>query len=385
MTAIIISILAALGIGGGFVIANNTGGSGGGGSASVVIKGEKQDYTASVNPNYNLISALTDTTQYQNPTVADSGVFEKEYKAAALHTYALAAESDYQGYGNPADDLRNGYIRGGQIPNTNYSTILDLIRITNSFHIFSFEGTSIDNYGNLESNLYAFNLTAGNLVENGNSRYKTFTKTDSVITSPNNLVSFHHYNSVHLGGASLGLTVADFGQWEENSWTDNNGIKNEYVSHNKTFFFYDENFAYRNRYYKNNVSMEGNVLVSVLTDNNSPENAYNLQTGSISMDLDLTSKRITNGQVIMDDENYRADYNVYNFTGAIAGSVFMIDGTGWQHIDPQAGSLRGGVGKLLIGRDGLEMVGNFTKQITYNGEDDDRGKADYTFGAKERI
>lgn len=63
MTAIIISILAALGIGGGLAIANNSGSSGGG-AAVVQIKGEKTDYIAQVNPNFELISAITDTEQY---------------------------------------------------------------------------------------------------------------------------------------------------------------------------------------------------------------------------------------------------------------------------------------------------------------------------------
>lgn len=376
MTAIIISILAALGIGGGFVIANN-GGSSGGGTAVVQIKGEKTDYIAQVNPNFELISAITDTEQYQ-PSIGNEDTFFNEYQASALHNHVVGTDGDYEGYGDPADDLRNGQIRGEQIEGTPYYATLNLLKGIGIFWVTSLKVDSIDNNGFFQNTVQAFDLRALNLTAS-NSRYKTFTKTDTVIYSPNNQVSFHHYNSVHLGGASLGLSVADFGHWDEKAWTEN-GVSKQLIMHNsKTFFFYDERFAYKNMYYKNTATMQGNVFVSVLVDHQSVDTAYNLQTGSISMDLNLASRKITNGQVIMDDANY-TQYNVENFTGSINGSVFRIDGTFWQGQPRQEGLLNGGVGKLLVGANGLEMVGNFTKQIQGNTES---GKADYTFGAKE--
>lgn len=389
MTAIIVGILAALGIGGGFVIANNSGSSGGGAPA-VVITGEKQDYTANVSPDYNLISAITDTAQYQ-PTVADSDTFVSQYEASALKKHLVATEEDYSIYGDPNDDLRNGLIRGEQISGTPYYATLNLLKGVGSFYIFSLKASSVSNGGWVQNDVQGILLTHADFkpLESVANRYDTFKIEDTPVYSPDNNIVFKHYNAVHLGGAALGLTVADFGHWEETAWKEQNSQKYLEMHNNKTFFFYDERFAYNNRYYKNTATMQGNVLVSTITDHQSVDNVYNLQTGSISMDLDLVSRRITNGQVVMDDANY-AQYNVENFTGSINGSVFIIDGTGWQNVSPEVGQLRGGVGKLLIGANGLEMVGNFTKQIEYNGEVDDQGhpnydpgKADYTFGAKE--
>ena len=387
MTAIIVGLLAALGIGGGFVIANNSGG-GGGTSAVVQFTGNKTDYTAQgITPDYNLISALTDINQYE-PTIANSDSFVEEYQASALNARLLGSEGDYQGYGNPNDDLRNGEIRGEEIIGTGYYATLNLLKDIGHFYITSLVGTSVDNNSNVQQGLQGILLTYIQDFKPSESvlnRYYTFKRTDNSVYSPNNNIVFKHYNAVHLGGAALGLSVADFGQWEETAWTENQtaNSKNLVMHNNKTFFFYDERFAYKGHYYKPTATMQGNVLVSTLVDHQSPDTVYNLQTGRISMDLDLATKTITNGQVVMDNEDYRALYNVNNFTGSIKGSVFIIDGTGWQNIDPEAGALRGGVGKLLIGINGLEMVGNFTKQITYDGEDDDRGKADYTFGARE--
>lgn len=297
-----------------------------------------------------------------------------------MNNHIVGTDGDYEGYGDPADDLRNGQIRGEQIEGTNYYATLNLLKGIGVFWVTSLQVNAIDNYGYLQNKgVQAFSLSAFDLAAS-NSRYKTFTKTDAIVYSPNNQISFHHYNSVHLGGASLGLSVADFGHWDEKAWIENGATKQLVMHNNKTFFFYDERFAYKNMYYKNTATMQGNVFVSVLVDHQSVDTAYNLQTGSISMDLNLVSRKITNGQVIMDDPAYQADYNVSGFTGDIVGSVFTIDGTGWHNQPAQAGSLRGGVGKLLVGKDGLEMVGNFTKQIEGNTES---GKADYTFGAKE--
>ena len=390
MTAIIISILAALGIGGGFVIANNSGSSGGG-TPAVVITGEKQDYTANVNPNYDLISAITDTEQYV-PSIANDDTFMTQYRASALQNHLVGTEEDYSIYGDWHDDLRNGLIRGEQIENTPYYTTLNLLRGIDSFYVFSFRYNP-DSWGGVQKDLQGSLITHYNYtsLESVPSRYDTFKIEDTPVYAYSNTVVYKHYNAVNLGGAALGLSVADFGHWEEKAWREESGQKYLEMHNSKTFFFYDERFAYRNRYYKNTATMQGNVLVSTIVDHQSVDSVYNLQTGSISMDLDLVSKRITNGQVVMDDANY-AQYNVENFTGSINGSVFRIDGTGWlgEDVPPEVGQLRGGVGKLLIGVNGLEMVGNFTKQIEYNGELDDMGrpdydpgKADYTFGAKE--
>lgn len=390
MTAIIISILAALGIGGGLVIANNSGSSSGG-AAVVRIQGEKTDYIAQVNPNYNLISAISDTKQYQ-ATIGDNDAFARQFVSSSQQqTHLVAADEDYSIYGNPLDDLRNGLIRGEQIEGTPYYATLNLLRGIDTFHIFSSIGSEVYGINNIQKDVQNIFLTHDNfLTRDVNNRYDTYRYDDTDVYSSDTSVVFKHYNAIHLGGKALGLTVADFGHWEEKAWTESNSQKYLNMDNNKTFFFYDERFAYRNMYYKSTATMQGNVFVSVIVDRQTVDTVYNLQTGTISMDLDLPSRRITNGQVIMDNEEYRAAYNVENFTGVIAGSVFMIDGTGWQKVDPQVGALRGGVGKLLVGRDGLEMVGNFSKQIEYNGELDDMGrpdydpgKADYTFGAKE--
>ena len=390
MTAILVAILAALGVGGGFVIANN---SGHGSSSQAAISGTAQDYWAkNINPDYTLISALSDTDQYQ-PSVSFADNFFEEYNnASALqNNFITATDTDYSIYGNPEDDLRNGLIRGEQIQGTPYWATLNLLKAKGTFLIASLEGTSIDNSGNVQQQIQLFELTRSNFdaPASVHGRYSTFTKRDADIVSPDQSKVFKHYNSVHLGGEALGLSVADFGHWDEKAWKENNGVPNLYMHNNKTFFFYDERFAYKGFYYKQQATMHGNVLVSVLGNNESVDGVYNLQTGTISMTLDLLNKTITNGTVVMDDENYRTLYDVPNFTGSIKGSVFIIDGT-FLTGEPQVGELRGGVGKLLIGISGLEMVGNFTKQIEYNGEldsenhpDYEHGKADYTFGARE--
>lgn len=390
MTALIIGLIAAVGIGGGVAIANNSGGHGGSSPAIVETNtgnNPTANPAANLTPDYELISALTDTDQYEL-TLATSDSLSSQVNTASARVHAatlmgvrrLPAITDPR-YGNPEDDLANGEIRGNEIGSCGLYTTLALKEGTGVFSIVSSKVVATGDNTFTQEIQEPFDLTYGDNLASKNTRYWTFTQTDTPLT----LVSgntVHHYNSIHLGGAPLHLTVADFGHWEEKGWVENTSgvFQNLYEENNKTFFFYDDNFAYAGSYHKDVVPMEGNVLVSAVTNKESAT-PYDLQTGSISFTLDLANKTIRDGNVIMDNEAYRAEYDVSEFTGEIDGSVFSIDGTGWRGEDPQAGQLRGGVGELLIGKYGLEAVGNFTKQITGTEES---GKADYTFGAIEQ-
>ena len=377
MTTIIIGLIAALGIGGGLVIANNSGGHD---SHSAIVDTNTGDAQNLV-PNYELISALTDKSQY-NITLSTSSSLAEQFQTAGLMAAATPRalpSIDDPRYGNYEDDLENGDIRGNQIEGTDVYSTLSIKDDTGKFAIVTSKAVS-DN-GQLKQEAQQYELQYEDNTAK-NNRYWTFSKVDNPVEINTNEIA-KHYNSVHLGGAALGLTTADFGQWEEKGWRENGSgtFQGNYVDGYRTFFFYDDQYAYKGNYNKDTVNMGGNVLVAALPE--SVQDPYNLQTGSISFTLDLANNQLLNGNVVMDDAAYQELYNVSGFTGTLSGSIFSIDGTGWHGDAPEAGALRGGVGKLLIGKDGLEAVGNFTKQIVYEGGDGDEGKADYTFGAKE--
>lgn len=399
MTAIIIGLIAALGIGGGIAVANN---SGGGGHSSPAISGPENpgedNPAANLDPNYELISFLTDQDQYEITTGTESTLMLEDQASQAKSIIKKASRARNTGnyyndnhtiYGNPEDDLaENGHIVGEELEEGGYWA-LNLKA-----------GTGALKLGKVDANKANFNspipLNASNR-KNQSEYYDTY------------LYNFDEtrYSKVHLGGTKLKLTVADFGRWEMGDQNDNSMI---------TFFMYDEKYAYKgNR--RDNVRMEGYVMVNELrnTDNQPKQ----ILTGNIYIDLNL-AKNTLSGNVQM-HEGVPEKYNV-DFTGNINetnNSIVHIDGAyDTAALPRQEGEMRGGVGKLLQGKHGLEMVGNFGPQLElpsidkinqelnlnlkdieelydlYEQHDSsinyeklrdlyESGKVDYTFGAKE--
>lgn len=379
MVTIILGLIAAIGLGGGIAVVSHNSGHGHESQPAIV---ETINPAANLNPNYELISALTDPSQYELTLATDSGLAESlESQVSGLGVLGTAAPAlpsiDDPRYGNPEDDLANGEIHGNLIGDTGIYSILAFKQGLGLFAVLS--GRPTNEGGSMVLIPQVFTMSFLTNPPSLHSRYWTFTQTDPDLTIGS--TTYKHYNSLHLGGAALGLTVADFGHWEERGWKedDSGNFQSNFEDNAKTFFFFDERFAYRGHYHRNTVPMQGNVLVSTLTDKSSAT-PYDLQTGSISFTLDLAHKAVRDGTVVMDQAAYQEVYNVSGFSGTIYGSVFTIDGTGWQGTDPVEGQLRGGVGKILIGKYGIEAVGNFTKQIEGTEES---GKADYTFGARE--
>lgn len=408
MTALIIGLIAALGIGGGIAVASNSGG--GGHSTPAVsgpaVPGEDENPAANLNPNYDLISFLTDEDQYTITTgtestlmLADKAASTKNsimYKAARAKS-PKSSDSYYNVnhtiYGNPVDDLaENGHIVGEELENGGYWA-LNLKAGTGSLHL----GTVDENKANFKNTV---SLNALKNKENQSSHYNTY-----IYRFEDDSETNAHYQKIHLGGNALRLTVADFGRWE---------MVNQNDGGMTTFFMYDEKYAYKGNRHDTNVCMEGTVLVDELHDDAS--GLRKLFTGDIVMNLNLAANTLT-GNVNMHD-GVPVKYNIDEFTGEINDSIVHINGASDTGALPHVGDMRGGVGKLLQGKNGLEMVGNLGPQLEiptlekindklglnlssiddlytlYEQQDSsidyeklrdlfEHGKVDYTFGVKE--
>ncbi len=420
MTALIIGLLAAIGIGGGVAIANNSGGHSGGNSAIV----EPVNPAANLNPNYELISALTG--EEYNITAATEGSLLKNYYdeggAGPVESGNRGAEERHNntrvsslldGY-NPSNVYRlNGgdLIEDGQLTEdiTTYSgeDITIKLNLRAGVDKIGITTWKADEGGGSEEN--SFYLTSANVgTHHTSEHYNSFEHEDDPVLLPNGN-TLHHYTAVHLGGSKLGLSTADFGRWEETSWqTDSLGniIGEEDVRY-QTFMLYDDTYSYQGVYTGpnalDNIPLQGWAIADVARNYDGSPRDNNLYTGTIYFNLNLANNTLT-GNVAMPDlpSNYS-----FNFVGDIIGSIIRIDGTGWQGEWPEEGVSRGGMGKLLVGKDGLEIVGNMGPQI-YNPTDEyiqhqmqewgvetldseqlrslfEQGKVDYTFGAKEVI
>ena len=117
------------------------------------------------------------------------------------------------------------------------------------------------------------------------------------------------------------------------------------------------------------------------------------RSGEITLNLDLANNTLT-GSVDMDAPDA---YDIANMTGEIKGSVVRFNGLAYEENAPlptEDNRFLGGMGKLLFGKYGLEMVGVLGNQIEIpdtwgdlSGEElrdyRKQGDSGYVFGAKE--
>lgn len=367
MTAILLALLAAVGIGGSLAAA------GGGGSSSEpavsdsVVPGE-ENLAANLNPNYELISFLADDQQYTVTAATEDTLQEEVQNLQSQSVYGAALKMKSAAKSRENEEQKNTFIKDfvlrGGITDDGKLWALNLKPQDGAFTLSKYENGEFSKIGMLAADNNA----------NQSPYYDTYRLDDKNNTTPSKDESGHiHYDVIHLGGAKSKLTVADFGRWE--SADLNIGLKSENQDRNlkisgsnemRTFFLYDEKYAYKgNR--RDEVKMQGNVLVAT-PDTIDLGLSHLMLTGNIFMDLNLATNRLT-GTVTM-NEIATAKYNIDSFSGSILGSLVLFAPQGEDFF-------YGGVGKLLSGKNGLEMVGQLTKR------DDSSNKIDYTFGSWE--
>lgn len=382
MTALIIGLIAALGIGGGIAVANNSGGGGGGGTeiSGPAVPGddggsgneggdnqggnqgsgnEGGDNTggnqggnqggsdnpggdntggnnpgnpaSKLNPDYNLISALTDNTQYKNIAWDDDGTSE---------------------YGLIKDGLKTNY-RSLKLGEDGESFVVDtgVLAVNDGAFVLGSDGKFMEEKQTLR-------FTAADKI-NETSRYDVYQKN----TSPSvwlNGSPITHLQKLYLGGAKAGLSTADFGFWTE--WR--NGNSNTWYDRYQMFYLYDNDYLYTGTK-TDAVSFAGSALM-VSEDMDGPEEAQVL-SGAFSMNLNMADATLS-GNINMGDSKYNVDFS------GILTEQNHLKFTGQDVADYSQGY-------LLQGKDGLETVGNIVKYLDYSTEN--RTEANYTFGAKE--
>lgn len=371
MTAIIIGLIAALGIGGGIAVANNSGGGGGGGTeisgpavpgddggSGSEEGGDNQDGNqgsgneggdntggnqggnqggsdnpggdntggnnpgnpaSKLNPDYNLISALTDNTQYKN-IVSSKDLASAKYLLINDGT-GINYRKIYLGTDGESILVDTGVLReenGSFVPGSN---------------------------GYMEDK-QTLRFTAADKAEDGAS-YNLYQKDTS---SSNG--SVRHLHKLYLGGSKTELSTADFGFWIE--WRNGANQYNRYTE----IYWYDKDYLYTG-VRSDTVNFAGNALM-VSEDMNSAEGRV-VKPGSFAMTLNMADAKLT-GKIDMGISKYNVD-----FSGTLSDkNQLKFEGNnvvhGYSH------------GYLLQGKDGLETIGNiFTAE----------GTNDYTFGAKE--
>lgn len=372
MTALIIGLIAALGIGGGIAVANNSGGGGGGGGGTEISGpavpgddggsgnegGDNQggnqgsgneggdntggnqggnqggsdnpggDNTggnnpgnpaSKLNPDYNLISALTDNTQYKNI------VSSKDLSPAEYHLINDGTGINY----------RKIYL------GTDGESILvdtGVLREENGYFVPGSNGYMEDKQ--------TLRFTAEDKAEDGAS-YNLYQKDTS---SSNG--SVRHLHKLYLGGSKTELSTADFGFWIE--WRNGAAQYNRYTE----IYWYDKDYLYTGSR-SDTVNFAGNALM-VSEDMNSAEGRV-VKPGSFAMTLDMAEAKLT-GKIDMGISKYNVD-----FSGTLSDkNQLKFEGNNVVHEYSH--------GYLLQGKDGLETMGNI-----YTSE----GTNDYTFGAKE--
>ena len=418
MTTIIIALIAALGVGGGIALATNSGGGGSGGQPAAIvqpinIEQQRANLNAHLNalaPDYDLVSALTDQSQYAITLGTESDL------KSAYNQQAMASGLMHLGlngtYDNSDDDLhREPQLEGHEFTYGPQSVTATLnLRPENSGEI---TGTAaqfyLDNNSNLALRETSFtftaadkNITHGNTHVSLNERYDLFVNSEEGVATtlwgPGNTIE--KWTALYLGGAKVGsgsehpgLTVADFGMWFDFIRTEG-PAEGFHDTHEEKFIFYDNSFAYNPALrQQDNVTLTGNVMAYQTEGYGVPVEVPQIYTGQITLDLNLVNNTLT-GSVDMDAPDA---YDIPSMTGHISGSVVRFDGLAYQEGAPlptEDNRFLGGMGKLLFGKYGLEMVGVLGNQIEIpadwggrTGEElrdyRKQGDSGYVFGAKE--
>ncbi len=420
MTALIIGLIAALGIGGGVAIANNSGG--GGHHTAMVQTADVAQRRAELNaklsalaPDYDLISALTDHDQYAITLGTEGDLLEAYNQSAAG---GLSRRSGLYGLNGTYDDSDGDLHKEPKLEGHEFSIggdpVVPTINLSpeNSGQI---AGTSAQFYKEgdtllLRQTAFTFtaadkNITHGNTNISTSDYYDVFVHQEpEVSTTQWNSAgdTLQKWTALYLGGAKVaagtehpGLTVADFGIWDDYVHTEGPSEGFHDLSEEK-FIFFDEQYAYQSALRTaDTVTLKGSVMAHEAEGYVSPKEILRIFTGDITLNLNLAANTLT-GNVKM-HEGVPAEYDINNMTGTISGSVVRFDGLAYQASAPlptQENRFLGGMGKLLFGKYGLEMVGVLGNQIEIPADWGDRsgqelrdyrqkGDSGYVFGARE--
>lgn len=344
MTALIIGLIAALGIGGGIAVANNSGGGGGGSDSG---------YTEPIQPveRPDIISLLAAADKYQNvqsdsqwaPTVGNGNFTITGYKPVV-------------------EDGKFKTDNDGYFIEEPYTTTIGL-----------------DNYSH--SDAYAHYYKKDSVVTKGLLNVKEYPG------APDNWVNMEVAikDMLALGGQVLGLKNSEFG-YHNHIMASSYGELPVY----KTFYMYDDT-KLASTVRIDTATYNGNVLGSVEAVEKDTGNAegYNNQalSGKINLNVDFANN-VLNGNLQTQVEN--KNWYGFNVTGKLNSvSDFSIDSITIDESQSPDSSLSQynmsninglGNGKLLENETQKELVG----EIGFYGENREYDvSAGMSFGAKE--
>ncbi len=379
MTAIILGLIAALGVGGGLAIANNSGGHHHGNSAAsasdvyAAQRAELNARLAALQPDYSLVSTLMDG-EHTITLGTESSLFN-EYGHTTPTSLALVGTDIQGGYDVSDDDLhrQNGELTGKMYGSDEDVAMVNLRAGRDTIALKSWRPSW---NGSLQTEEVNFNFTSAdkNVLPVGapialNDAYNVFyhEETPVAFTDWNGNGTIHKWTALYLGGEKVGLTVSDFGRWQDNMYTTYESASAEGYHHSTSekFIFFDEKFAYNPALRtQDQITMSGKVFASESNgyDYAHPKDFLHLYTGDVHFDVNLAANTMTGSVSNMPD----ARYNIDSFAGTISGSTVKFDGLAYQPTRPfptEDNRFLGGMGKLLFGKEGIEMVGVLGLQI----------------------
>jgi hypothetical protein len=341
MTAIIISILATLGIGGGVMLASS-GGSGGGSSSAVV---------STANPGGSsggggAVSVGNLITNNPN-TLTTLGFISKDNTTVENNTFTIGlsafvpvqqSENTYR----TTEVTRTWYIEGDNEP-----YLFNYGNTPNIFTSFDLTNTFTDGNNNAEyTDFYAGNtqtmsipiLNGTYLYSNGYSNIGVF----SNVILNNSTWSFTP--TLALGGRKLGLTSSDFGYAKYKAsftggtftWTGGNQIQKIANFFERSgvqqFYLFDSSkqimaAQYAQKYGNNTATFTGRTIGAIQDMNNGPcsgDVAKNV-LGNISLTLNFANNTFTGDITNLKPYNLNTAVTLYNF--ALGGTINNVNST----------------------------------------------------------
>lgn len=377
MTALIIGLIAALGIGGGILIADN--GGGGGGNSAIVETNPgagKEDYeqkaalASMLDPNEaEFLSVLTDREQYTDVSFGGSSSLQNP-------TVGISANAEILSLARANNDANEIYVdipEFNQEINDGSGTNKRRLSLTDKSGIIRLTTGKLLNPQSNAEEVYVVDFT-NDMKTNGEYARRFTDKSDTD--------GIKQQNDLYLGGAANNthLTVADFGFWTE--YRDdksvaggNTGILTEYP-----IFLYDTRFLYAGGR-SDTTTLNGNVLMIYEDKISRGSKPYDVYGGTTEISLDLAKNTVA-GSFAMDAAAAAAFGKPENefdcsFSGNLEGSNFIAGQNQIKDVNGNTLQSNGAKGQLLVGKHGLEMVGIVDRRW------EDGNSAQYVFGAKE--
>lgn len=371
MTALIIGLIAAIGIGGGVAISNNSGGHGGGSSAAIVETNTgKADYTqklalaSTLEPNEEeFMSVLTDRDQYTNVSFGSHSSLTQSANpvASARAVKMLKAKSS-------ANEVYVDIPEFNQLINDGTGENKRHLSLTNTSGVIRLTTGKLENDNSSTEEIYTVDFTNNMMSNESYARH---------FTAHSDVGDIKQQNDLYLGGAANNahLTVADFGFWTE--YRDRKTINDSSVGIITEYpiFLYDTRFLYAGGR-RDTTTLNGNVLMIYENKATQGSQPYDVYGGAAELALDLAKGSATGNFTMGADVSSLGKgtgYFDYSFAGSLNGSQFSMG----QITEAGVVTSNGAIGQLLVGKHGLEMVGIVDRRWA------DGNEAQYVFGARE--